>query len=89
MATEDQVRARRAENDKLREQITQAKSKHADALASANNDIAMNRADREHESLEAELASLMGSRSSSEVSSVPAPDTSMVPDSPADSGDAA
>jgi uncharacterized protein YdaU (DUF1376 family) len=78
MATADQVRERRAENERLREQIAAMKSKQADDLAAANNDIALERADREHQSLEAELAALMGNRVSSEVSAAPTPDTLLV-----------
>ena len=79
MATDDQVRARRAENELMRQQIAEIKSEKARELNAANNDIAMKRADREHESLEAQLASLMAVRSSSEVSEPPPPDTTLVP----------
>lgn len=80
MATEDQVRARRAENDQLRAQIEAARAQHRDDIAAADQDIRLERADREHESLEAELASLMGTQASSAVSAPPPPDTSYVTD---------
>jgi hypothetical protein len=79
MATEDQVKQRRAENDQLRAQLAEARGQQAVQLAEANNDVAMERANREHDSLEAELASLMGNRASAEVSAPPPPDTSLVP----------
>lgn len=75
MATQEEVAARREENNRLREQITEVRRKQADELAAANQDIAMQRADREHQSLENELAALMGVAPSTEVSSPPPPET--------------
>lgn len=78
MATEEQVRQARAENEALREQIRQARAKQAADVAAANNDISLERQERERVSLEAELAQLMGTRVSGEVSTVPNPNTLLV-----------
>ena len=75
MATEQEVRDRRAENDRLRQQIAEVKAKNEADLRAANQDVALERAEREGQALEAELASLMAVSSSAEVSAPPAPDT--------------
>lgn len=83
MATQEEVAARREENNRLREQIELVKRKQADDLAAADQDIRMQRADREHESLEAELAALMGQKVDPVLTAPPEPETTTVVAAPA------
>ena len=79
MATAEEVAARREENRRLEEQIAQVRAQQAKDLAEANNEVALERANREGQRLEAELAALMGVTTSADVSAPPAPNTSLVP----------
>jgi hypothetical protein len=82
MATEKEVQARREENERLREQIATLKANQARELSEANHDIALERQDREHANLEAELATLMAKSTDRKLTAPPAPDTTLVAETP-------
>src|SRR6188474_344115 len=58
MPTEDQVRAARAENDKLREEIAAKQAENRALVEEANNEYRMQRYAREREDLERQLDNL-------------------------------
>lgn len=58
MPTDEQVRAAREENEKLRLQIEEKQAENAKQVEAANNEYRMQRYAREREQLEAQLAAL-------------------------------